>query len=341
MPPEDNGGAPAPDVPAAPADNGGVPAAPAPADPAPAPAAPAEPQAPANPTIQPGQSPTDLDFDAMLDEIDQELANEDGQQPPADPNNPEGEQPPADPNNPDGQQPNGEQQPQQPQQPEQPPAPADPAALPENEFVELDDYDRYFNVAENEELGIRPIGEIRNPEQGESAQDYFKNVTTPAVVQLVKNMTGFATHNQQVTERQAEAQAAERDTNTIAEIDGLIKSGAMPAYTMKDGSVDPSSEGGKVIGEVLKMATEHNQKPENANHRITSFSHAYHQLYKPAQEQAAKDAKKNEQHQRRSNANAVLNGGRTNGAGAGGRPQAQSIRKGQSVTDLDFENMLS
>lgn len=330
-------------APAAPAPEGGAPAGgdpTPPADPGQQPAAPVDPQAPADPTIQPGQSPTDLDFEAMLDEIDNELAEEDGQQP--NPDDPNAQQPPADPNNPDGQQPpkpEGEEEDPNKQQPQ---PPADPTALPEDAAVELDDYDRYFNVQANEELGIAPIGEIRNPEPGETAQDYYKNVTLPAVVQTVKNMTGFATHNQQVTERAQQQEAAQRDQATVGEIDSLVKAGKMPAYTLSDGAVDPNSEGGKVIGEVLKMAAEYNQKPENANRKITSFDHAFHSLYVPAQQAAEKNAKTQQQQQKRQAANSVLNPS-PNGNGAGGSQnrQPQHIRKGQSVTDIDFEEALS
>lgn len=329
MPPED-GGAPAP----APADPT---PAPAPADPTPAPApAPTD----SNPTIQPGQSPTDLDFDTLLDDIDKEIEEEDGTQPPADPNAPDPNNPtppaPADPNAPPADDPtkNPDGTPKDPQ-----PTPGEPAPLDPTQPVDIDDVERYFSAPEIPELGIKPIGELRNPEAGETANDYFKNVTMPAIMQTVKNMTGFAQHNEQVAQRGEQDAQIQRDQEMVSEIDALIASKAMPAYTKSaNGQVDPKSEGGKVIGEVLKLMSEHNSDAKNK--AITSFDHGYRALYLPAQEAARKEAEKTAGQQRRSGANAVLNGGGRSGGSPAPNGQPQHIRKGQSVTDLDFDNLV-
>lgn len=336
------GGAPAPAVDPAPAPNpdGGTP----PADPGngggdpnpnPAPAAPA-PNGDAH--IQPGQAPTDLDIDAALSEIDAELEAEKAEeerlkqeeeaknnpQPNADPNKPA-----VDPNKP-AENPDDKKN-------EPPVNETFDATKP----VDLNNAEAYF-TANVPELGIAPIPEIRNPEQGETAADYYKNVTLPAIVQTVRNMTGFAQHNSQL-ETQAQAQEqVQRDLATVAEIDKLIDGKMMPAYT-KDasGAVDPNSEGGKVIGEVMQMIAKHNADPANAANKITSFDHGFRALYQPAQAEAAKEQAKKDAENKRSAANGAL-GANRGGNGANGAPRVgtQHIRKGQSITSLDFDDIL-
>jgi hypothetical protein len=277
------------------------------------------------PTIQPGQSPTDLDFDAMLEEIDAELdadkpADEEEEQPPAD----EEEEKPAD------------EEEEKPKEEEEEKPPVEGADL--NTVVDIADVEQYFAAQPDPRYGIEPVGEVRNPEPGESAADYFKNVTMPATIQAVKNMTGFAQRNADIESQQGAEQIVARDAAWVNEFDALIKSNAMPAYAKDaDGRVDPASEGGKVIGEVMQLMSEHNQK--NPDRQITSVDHAFRALYQPAQEKAAAEAAKQAQQQRRSGANSVLNG-RPGGATNANAKGPQSIRKGQSVTDIDYESLL-
>lgn len=284
------------------------------------------------PTIQPGQSPTDLDFDAMLEEIDAEL----GADKPADEE--EDDKPPLDPENPDDVPEDDKDKP-----------PVDPDAKPEddkppvegadlNTVVDIADVEQYFAAQPDPRYGIEPVGEVRNPEPGESAADYFKNVTMPATIQAVKNMTGFAQRNADIESQQGAEQIVARDAAWVNEFDALIASKAMPAYAKDaDGRVDPASEGGKVIGEVIQLMSEHNQK--NPDRQITSVDHAFRALYQPAQEKAAAEAAKQAQQHRRAGANSVLNG-RPGGATNANAKGPQSIRKGQSVTDIDYESLL-
>lgn len=335
----DDGGAPAPIAPdaGAPAPVADPAPAPAPADPTPAPApAPAPAPTPGNPTIQPGQSPTDLDLETLLNDAEAE-AN--GAQPPADPNQPDPNappQPPADPNAP-------------PVDPNAPPA-ADPNAPdpnappatppPANEPIDYSVVDNHFNVEADEEFGIAPIGDLRNPEAGETAQDYFKAVTLPAVMQVVKNMGGMAQRNLAIEQRGIEDQSNQRQQAWKGEIDALIGSKAIPAYTLDaQGSVDPNSEGGKIIAQTFQLMNEHNAKPENANRKITSFDHGYRALTQPAIAQAEKDAANAAANDKRRGANGVLNS--KPGTAPGRQPGTpQHIRKGQSPTDLDMEQLL-
>ncbi len=335
MDPNDNNPAPAPENPTPapapapePAQNNPEPApAPAPQDPNANPQPQPEPTNPNDPHIKPGQAPSDLDMDALLEELENEVEDE---------KNPK----PVDPNAP--QDPNA-----QPQNPESP-KPEEPAKQPEQpsgdpfEQVDYKDPANVFAPAEDPDYNIAPIGEIRNPEPNETAQDYFQKVTAPAVMKLVQNMTGIAARNADRQGMQQQQEIESVRNGWVQEIDELVKGNHMPAYTVDStGAMDINSEGGKVVGAVLKFIEEFNARPNvkgNPNRQIKSFEqgfNAYQRVEAARQKQEAAQASG----QRRRSAAAIIGGG-GNGNGAP-KARKQNIRKGQSVTDLDFENLLS
>lgn len=292
--------------------------------------------APAATHIQPGQAPTDLDMDALLAEneaeekaaADAEAAkkaeddaealkqenlakglNEDGtpKAPAEDPNKP----PVEDPNKPQ--------------------LPADV-----NQPVDLNDIDQYFNAVEDPRYNIKPIGEIRDPEAGESAADYYKNVTLPAMLQTQANRDGFAQRNADIESGKAqEAMNAKLDT-WVGEMKTLSEQGLLPKFDDSK-PIDPKSDAGKVIGDTWNMINEYNK--EHPQNRIESFDHGFRSLYQPkaAADKAQADAAAADA--RRAAGNTVITGrGGNNATPPANGPRA--YRKGQSVTDIDFEKAL-
>lgn len=276
--------------------------------------------------IQPGQNVTEIDFEQALDDLANELEEEGAQ--PKDPENPE--------------EPENSENPEAPKDPEAPEQPKEEPAKPTDDdpFAQVDykDVSSLISLPEDPEYNIKPLGEIRNPNPGETAQDYFTTVTAPAVAQLVQNMTGAATRNVDRMHAQAQQAEVERMQSWGVQIQDLEKRGYLKGVGRNGNVIDPQSEGGQQIGKVLEYIKEHNSKPENQNDQITSFKHGFLQWSRDQQEQQKTDTRQQNNQRRRNNAALLGGGGNGNGAPKNAAPR---IRKGQAVTDLDFESLLS
>lgn len=117
----------------------------------------------------------------------------------------------------------------------------------------------------------------------------------------------------------------------------MATGGLIPNFTLDEkGSIPVDSEAGKIIGETWKMINDHNAK--NPSNRITSFDHGFRSLYQPKAENDAKAQAAKEADEKRRQANGVLNGGGNGKSAPKSGPQI--IRRGQSITDIDFEEAL-
>lgn len=318
-----------PVAPAAPAPNE-APASPTPEAPAAQPQATPTPAVPTTPGGVPkGTAPGDIDTDALLDALEAEAKAEEeaaAAQPPADP-----VEPPASP-----------EPPVTPPAEEPKPGEEPAAAVLPDEPIDINNVETYFTTPEVPEYGIKPVGELRDPEPGESANDYFKQVTMPAIVQTVQNVAGFAQRNNDLSEQHAtqaqEKQFAERMEGWGKEIESLNTRGIIKDIEKDaNGAILPDSAGGKVVGDVLKFMKTYNEDPKNKDSQITSFAHGY-VTWKNESDTAAAAAARGEKQQTRAEKARALSGG---GNGRKGAPKAPThVVRGQKATDLDFDELL-
>jgi hypothetical protein len=327
------------------------PAAPVSNEPAAPAAPPAEPAAPATPAPagdnnQPaspakGNNLDTIDVDHILSEAEKQAnAAGGGEEPkPGEPGAPApGEGEPAAPAAPAA----GEGEPAKPAEPaadpNKPAEPAKPAdVLPEWNTITPQTTD-LAAVEVDDKYGIQPISEFPEPAEGQSWNDYVKAELMPRMVQAVTNLAGlrqksFDAGQQQQTQAQEQAQQ-ERADSWVSTIDDLVKSKAIPGYTLdKDGKLDINSEGGKVVAGVFQKMNELNKdRPENQ--RIYDFG-VVHQLWKAEQaEKAASEAAQKGANTRREQSRRIAGATQNNSSkptpGAG-------VRKGMTLDDIEIE----
>lgn len=205
----------------------------------------------------------------------------------------------------------------------------------EEEDIDFDNVD-HFEIKEDPDFGIKPITLDEKFSKKPEVKELHDTIVNNAL-QAMKNVVGLANKQQSITTKRTEAQNQAVAASMRQQIDSVVKAGGIPAYkNMKNGLIDPDSEGGKVIAEVFDyMDKENKDLPDNE--QIKSFKAAY-KLWKADDTVKKNKSEKQSKNKAKSKKGSMIGGasrGKSGSGSGGGKNFTPS--KGMSLDDIEVD----
>lgn len=203
----------------------------------------------------------------------------------------------------------------------------------DEEDIDFDNVD-HFEIKEDLDFGIKPITLDEKFSKKPDVKELHDTIVNNAL-QAMKNVVGLANKQQAITTKRTEAQNQAVAASMRQQIDSVVKVGGIPAYkNLKNGLIDPNSEGGKVIAEVFDYMDKENADLPDSE-QIKSFKAAY-RLWKADDTVKKNKIEKSNKIKTKSKKGSMIGGasrGKAGGGSGGGKTFTPS--KGMSLDDIE------